>query len=137
MRHSPDDLSALPLFARTTRSERAAIRRHLTPLQVCSGRVLTQGTAPAEQFMIVAEGKVTLRQDGCPIGRLERGDFFGDVALLRADCFGRAGATVSTESDTTVYAGTRTEFLQILEVAPSVALEVLKSAAARGPRRAA
>ncbi len=126
-----DDLAQLPLFSQASRSELAVIRRHLTPLQVPAGRVLvTEGTR-GDQFMIIAEGHATVSQAGQTIATLGRGDLVGEMALLNPDGFGRRNATVTTTTDAVIYAGSRSEFRRILEVAPSVARMVRQTAAAR------
>ena len=137
MRLFTDDLSALPLFSETTRSELALVRRHLTPMWVAAGRVLVHEGARGDQFMIIAEGEVTVSQGGRTIATLERGDVVGEMALLDDDGVGRRNATVTTSTDGMVYAASRTEFRQILEAAPSVATKVWQTAAARTGTRAA
>ena len=126
-----DDLAALPLFSQASRSELAIIRRQLTPLQVPAGRVLVKEGTRGDQFMIIAEGHATVSQGSRTIATLGRGDLVGEMALLDPDGFGRRNATVTTSTDAMIYAGSRNEFRRILEVAPSVALMVRQTAAAR------
>ena len=126
-----DDLRDLALFAQASRSELAVIRRHLTPLHVPAGRVLVQEGTRGDQFMIIAQGRATVRQGGHTIATLGPGDLVGEMALLDPEGLGRRNATVTTTTDAVVYAGSRSEFRQILDTAPSVARMVRETAAAR------
>ena len=137
MRLIRDDLRELPLFADASRSELAAISRLLTELHVPSGRVLVHEGARGDEFMILVEGEAVVSQGGHPIATLGRGDLVGEMALLQERGRGRRNATVTTVTDTVLFAGTPSEFRQILEVAPSVAEKVRQTVAARITPRAA
>jgi CRP-like cAMP-binding protein len=126
-----DELSELALFSDSSRSELALVRRHLTPLRVPAGRVLVHEGARGDQFMIIAQGEATVSQSGRTIATLERGDLVGEMALLEEDGVGRRNATVTTNTEALVYAGSRSEFRQILAAVPSVAAKVSETAAAR------
>jgi protein lysine acetyltransferase len=136
MRVIKDELADLPLFSEASRSELAVVRRLLTPVQVQAGRVLMHEGARAEEFMIIANGEATVSRRGRTIATLERGDLVGEMALLDAGG-GRRNATVIASTDATVYAGSRTEFRQILEAVPSVDRKVRQTVAAREITRAA
>jgi CRP-like cAMP-binding protein len=131
-----DDLAELPLFAEATRAERAVIRRHLTPVSLSAGRVLTQEGARGDEFMVLVEGNATVSHGGRTIATLSRGDLVGEMALLEADG-GRRNATVTASTPTLVYVGSRTDFRQILHSVPSVARKVRQTAAARTEMQAA
>jgi CRP-like cAMP-binding protein len=68
---------------------------------------------------------------------LERGDLFGEMALLQDDRAGRRNATVTASTDAVIYVGSRTDFRQILHAVPSVARKVRQTAEARTLARAA
>jgi len=137
MRLFRDDLAELPLFSEASRSERAVIRRHLTPLFVSAGSTLVREGARGAEFMVLLDGNATVSQGGQTIATLERGDLVGEMALLEADGARRRNATVTMTTDALVYVGSRSEFRQILHAAPSVARKVLATAAARTDARAA
>jgi len=132
-----DELAALPLFSSVSRSELAFIRRHLTLLPLPAGRVLMEEGARGDQFMVIAEGEASVSLGGRTIATLERGDLVGEMALLDEDGSGLRNATVTLTTDAMVYVGTRWEFRQILETAPSVARKVRQTAASRELDRAA
>ncbi|HWD55625.1 MAG TPA: cyclic nucleotide-binding domain-containing protein [Acidimicrobiales bacterium] len=137
MRLFRDDLAELPLFSEASRSELAVIRRQLTPLFVSAGATLVREGARGDEFMVLAEGNATVSHGGQTIATLERGDLVGEMALLEADGARRRNATVTVSTDAVVYVGSRSEFRQILQAAPSVARKVLATAAARSDARAA
>jgi CRP-like cAMP-binding protein len=131
MRIFRDHLAELPLFSEASRSELVVIRRHLTPLRVSAGRVLVREGARGEQFMVIAEGGATVTRGGSTIATLERGDLVGEMALLDEIGDRRRNATVTVNADGMLFAGSRTEFRNILEAAPSVARRVRETAAQR------
>ena len=130
-----DDLAGLPLFSEASRAELADIRRNLTQLPVSAGRVLLREGAPGHEFMIIAEGHVTVSQGGSTVAVLERGDLVGEMALLDGNGVGRRNATVVASTDAMIYVGSRAEFRQILDIAPSFASKVRETAAARAVDR--
>lgn len=132
-----DDLAELPLFSEASRSERAVIRRHLTPLFVSAGSTLVREGTRGNEFMVLLQGSATVSQGGHVIATLEPGDLVGEMALLDADGVRRRNATVTVSTDSLVYVGSRSEFRQILQSAPSVARKVRETAAARTLARAA
>src|SRR6202044_3081539 len=115
MRLIRDELRDLPLFAETSRSELATIRRQLTELRVQAGRVLVHEGALGDEFMILLKAKGSPAGGGHPIAMLGRGDLVGEMALLQKDHRGRRNATVTALTDTVVLAGSPSEFRQMLE----------------------
>ena len=77
--------------------------------------------AVGDEFMIIIEGEAEVSQGGRTIATLGRGDLVGEMALLHHDGRGRRNATVTTATDMVIYAGSPSEFRQILDAAPSVA----------------
>jgi CRP-like cAMP-binding protein len=137
MRLFRDDLEDVALFAEANRAERAVIRRHLTPLSVPAGRVLVKEGARGDQFMVLMEGNATVSQAGQTIATLERGDLVGEMALLQDNGTDRRNATVTASTDAVIYVGSRSDFREILQAAPSVARKVRQTAAERTLPRAA
>jgi CRP-like cAMP-binding protein len=121
------ELSEIALFSETNRAERAIVRRHLTELQVPAGHVLMHAGVPQNEFMVIAEGQATMHDGNVAVAKLSRGDLVGEMAMI--DRIGRRNAGVTTDTEVVVLAGTRADFREILEVAPSVAVKVMKSAA--------
>jgi len=127
-----DDLRELTLFADASRSELNLIGRQLTKLRVPAGTVLVREGAFGDEFMIVLEGEAEVSQGGHSIAVIGRGDLVGEMALLQPERGrGRRNATVTARTDMVIYAGSPSEFRQILDTAPSVAAKVRQTAAAR------
>jgi CRP-like cAMP-binding protein len=131
MRLFRDDLEDVALFAEAKRAERAVIRQHLTPLSVAAGRVLVKEGARGNEFMVLIEGNATVSQGGQTIATLAPGDLVGEMALLPDTGTDRRNATVTASTDAVIYVGSRSDFRQILQAAPSVARKVRETAAER------
>ena len=131
MRLTKDDLRGLDLFSGTSRSELADVARQLTMLTVPAGKVLVREGERGDEFMIISEGEAEVRQGGRTIAKIGRGGLVGEMALLEADGRGRRNATVTTVTDAVIYVGSPREFRQIIEIAPSIAEKVQRTAAER------
>ena len=68
---------------------------------------------------------------------MSAGDLVGEMALLQVTGTDRRNATVTASTDAVIYVGSRSEFRQILQAAPSVARKVRQTAAERTLARAA
>ncbi len=131
MRSTKDDLRELDLFSDVSRSELADVSRQLTMLTVPAGKVLVREGGRGDEFMIISEGEAEVRQGGRTIARIGRGALVGEMALLDANGRGRRNATVTTVTDAVIYVGSPREFRQIIEIAPSIAEKVQRTAAER------
>ena len=135
--HGPrDDLRELGALAPATNAELAQIRQLLAKVDVTSGRVLMREGAFGDQFMIIVDGTAEVTRHGEQVATLGRGDVVGEAALLDQSGRGRRNATVRALTDLTVYVGSRAEFRQMLDVAPSVAENIWRTASARVPQAA-
>jgi CRP/FNR family transcriptional regulator, cyclic AMP receptor protein len=132
-----DDLRELALFSGASRSELAVIGRQLTRLNIAAGTVLVREGSRGDEFMIVLEGEAGVSQGGHAIATIGPGDLVGEMALLHEDRRGRRNATVTALSDMVIYAGSPSEFRQILDAAPSVAEKIRQTVERRALRNAA
>ncbi len=131
-----DDLRELALFADASRSELSLIGRQLTRLNLPAGTALVREGGSGDEFMIILEGEAEVSQGGRTIATIGRGDLVGEMALLQPEQGrGRRNATVTARTDMVIYAGSPSEFRQILDTAPSVAAKVRQTAAARAGAR--
>jgi CRP/FNR family transcriptional regulator, cyclic AMP receptor protein len=132
-----DDLRELALFSEASRAELTVIGRQLTRLNIPAGTALVREGGRGDEFMIIIEGEAEVSQGGRTIATLGRGDLVGEMALLHQDRRGRRNATVTTATDMVIYAGSPSEFRQILDAAPSVAEKIRQTVEWRALRNAA
>ena len=79
-------LKGLDLFASCTKKELARISSLCYVLSSEKGTTLTRQGAYGDEFFVIIEGQATASRNGWKIATLERGNFFGEMALL--DCLG-------------------------------------------------
>jgi MFS family permease len=101
-------VSAVPLFSPLppTTLERLAAR--LERLDVPAGETVVEQGAAGDRFYLIAGGEIDVVVGGATLGTLRRGDYFGEIALLRdvprtANCVAR--------TDTEIYALGRDVFV--------------------------
>jgi MFS family permease len=82
-----------------------AVRRH-----VKAGEIVFRKGDPGDAFYVIGEGALTLSLDGAP-QRLEQGDFFGEIALLRDV---PRTATITAETETELLTLRRDDFLPVV-----------------------
>jgi CRP-like cAMP-binding protein len=82
----------------------------------------------SESFFVVLEGAAKATRRGRTVGRFDKGDFFGEIALLDG---GPRTATVMADGHLRCLVLPRTEFRQVVTEDPSVGLKILKGAARR------
>jgi CRP-like cAMP-binding protein/Zn-dependent protease len=77
------ELRELPVFSKLDSEQLAVILEHGGWVTVGpSDAPVTQGE-PGDRFFVVASGRAEVVRDGKSVGSLGRGDYFGEVALLR------------------------------------------------------
>jgi MFS family permease len=77
-------LRMLPLFAPVPAPSLEAAARALVPVLVGAGtQVIRQGDV-GDHFYVIERGRLVVSQDGRELRQLERGDAFGEIALMRA-----------------------------------------------------
>ena len=112
-------LRSLRLFSALSMPTIEGLARRLTPEFVTRGvKVITQGD-PGDSYYCVADGALSVTRDGRPVGRLTRGDGFGELALLRNV---PRQATVTADSDSVLYRLNKSSFLAMISSSPTAAL---------------
>ncbi len=101
-------LRSLSLFRLLPPPVVEGLARALEPVRFEPGVPLVAEGEEGDCYFAIAEGEVDVSRSGTPIGRLGRGDGFGEVALLRS---GRRTATVVAASPVLAYRLDREEFL--------------------------
>ncbi|HEY8198321.1 MAG TPA: MFS transporter [Candidatus Limnocylindrales bacterium] len=101
-------LRALPLFAPVPAPALEAAARALAPvLHGAGAEVIRQGDV-GDRYYVVERGRLSVSQDGRELRQLERGDAFGEIALMRAV---PRTATVTALTDVELQALDRDAFL--------------------------
>jgi CRP-like cAMP-binding protein len=128
----PESLRTLELFSDCDAAELRRIGSLLTPVTVEPGKTLLIEAGHDRQFIVIAEGELSVTQhhNGTEreLARLGPGDFVGEISLL--DHSPRS-ATVTAITASTVYASNAREFDALLEASPSVAHKIRSAATTR------
>ena len=121
-------LADVPLFADLDRKHLEAVASLGTDVSIEEGRELArQGDVAAEAFLVL-EGTARAERDGEEIATFGPGDFFGEMALL---VHGPRTATVVATSPMQVRAFHKSEFDDLLDRSPDVAVKILRTTAER------
>ena len=103
------------IFRDLPRRELETIAAKLSGVHVEAGEVIVRQGAPADKFFIIADGEVeVIREDGGEakaVARLEQGQFFGEMAILRDT---PRTATVRATKPTTLLAMDRDVFRNLV-----------------------
>ena len=102
-------LRSLPLFAPLSAPVIERLASRLDPVEVDAGTAIVRQGDPGDRFYIVTAGEVEVSKDGRPLATLEKGDFFGEIALLRDV---PRTATVTARTNVQLYALERDDFLE-------------------------
>jgi CRP/FNR family transcriptional regulator, cyclic AMP receptor protein len=94
------------------------------PIDFKQGDVLLVQDSPGHEMYALREGTVEIRVGQTPLGTLQAGDFFGEMALI--DEKQRSGSVVAT-SDGKMVAVTKDRFMFLVQNHPFFALEVMRA----------
>ena len=119
-----DLLKEVPLFANCSKSELQQIALLADELDLGEGATLIREGERGREFLVVAEGTVSVTRGGKHIRDLGAGDFIGEIALV-ADV--PRTATVTATSPVRLLVVTDRGFRGLLEQMPSIATKVLQS----------
>ncbi len=114
---TPQRLAQVPILSGVDPGLLEEIAGRFASEQVPAGReVIAQGD-PGDRFYILVRGRVVASRDGQPVGVLEDGDYFGEIALLRRV---PRIATVTAEQPSLLLSLAREHFLELVEKAPGL-----------------
>jgi hypothetical protein len=125
-------LTSIPIFAPLPGGSVENLATRLVPLRVHPGELVIREGDEGDRFFIVAEGELTVAQDGVEIGTMNAGDYFGEIALLRDV---PRTATVTARTIAVLYALDREDFLAAVtgHAQSAEAAETVMSSRLAGP----
>ena len=121
-------VSRVPIFADLDANEIAAIMRYLKSRAAEPGDLIVRRGERADSMYFIASGSVELELPHRRI-RMEAGDFFGEIAVLRA---GRRSATVRALESVKLLMLERDDFGALMDQNPIIARRIKAIAEERG-----
>ena len=101
-------LRGIPIFAPLPPATLEQLGSHLSPVRLPAAEVVFSRGEPGDRFYVIEHGEVTVLPDGRRPVTLGRGDYFGEIALLRAV---PRTATVTARTDVDLLALERDVFI--------------------------
>lgn len=123
------DPARIPLLAVLGPKDRDRILKYAKHRTYAAGEIVVHEGDPALNLFLVAGGHARVEREGAgPVGRLQPGDFFGELGLIEQH--GRT-ATVVAEDELTCYLLPAWEFRSLLKEHPEMAVPMLHAVIAR------
>jgi CRP/FNR family transcriptional regulator, cyclic AMP receptor protein len=128
----PARAASIPLLAVLDRKALEQVLRTAREQTYAAGEAVVNEGDPATRLYLIVDGTATAEQGGQTVGRIETGEFFGELALIEEH--GRT-ATVRAESELTCLIIPAWEFKAQLEEHPQMAIPMLHAIITRMHRR--
>jgi CRP/FNR family transcriptional regulator, cyclic AMP receptor protein len=128
----PARAASIPLLAVLDRHGLEQVLRTAREQTYAAGEAVVNEGDPATRLYLIVDGTATAEQHGRTVGRIETGEFFGELALIEEH--GRT-ATVRAESELTCLVIPAWEFKAQLEEHPQMAIPMLHAIITRMHRR--
>jgi CRP/FNR family cyclic AMP-dependent transcriptional regulator len=126
---TPDELREIPLFEGMSDAGLERVAAHAAEIECEPGQILALEGDPGSGMFVILEGTVSVEMRGGFHTELERGNFFGEVALLVPEA--ARVARVRAASKARCLTIPRDDFLALVESEPSLALKMLRELARR------
>ena len=123
-------ISRVPLFAGCSKGELGKIASIADEVDLPEGKTLIREGAVGREFFVLLEGRAGISRKGRSVDTAEKGDFFGEVALV-SDA--PRNATVTALTPLRVLVITDRDFRHLLKDSSSIQLKVLQALAQRLP----
>jgi CRP-like cAMP-binding protein len=114
----PAQLEGISLFAGLEDDELGQVAAALREVEVEAGETLASQGERAFELYVIEEGDADVIQDGEPVSKLHKGDFFGEIGLLAT---GTRTASVVATTPMRLLAMFSRDFQQIERKMPAVA----------------
>jgi CRP-like cAMP-binding protein len=123
-----EHLKNVALFSGCTNKELQRVARSGTEIKVPAGYKLTDQGQMGNQAFVLVDGTVTVRRNGKKVAQLGPGAMVGELSLLD---HGPRTATVTTDSDASVFVIDQRSFMAVLDDVPTLAHKLLATLAGR------
>lgn len=123
-----DNLRNVPLFNGCTNKELDRIARSGDEVKMTAGTLLADQGQTGREAFVVLEGTVTVRRNGRKVATLGPGAIVGELSLLD---HGPRTATVTCETDCSIFVISQRHFLAVVDDVPTIAHKLLASLAGR------
>ncbi|HEU4354833.1 MAG TPA: MFS transporter [Actinomycetota bacterium] len=126
--HEMGVLRGTDLFAPLPPTALERLSRNLVPIHVSAGDVVIREGDRGDRFYVIERGRVLVSSRSTPVTELGPGSYFGEVALLYDQ---PRNATVTAETDLTLFVLERDEFLRTVTGHDAVGALARRTADAR------
>lgn len=123
-----DRLKAIPIFEGIDDERLGRIAAMTTEFDAPAGQVLVAARHEASGLFILEEGRVVVKAGEAFVRELGPGELFGELAVINE---GPRSATVISKTPVKCIAVGRADFWAMLDLAPEVAVGILKILASR------
>lgn len=121
-------LSDVPLFSACSKKDLQKVARASDEIDVPAGKVLCQEGDTGREFFLILDGKASVKRGKRKVATLERGQFFGELALLDR---GPRSATVEADTDMTLLVLGQREFGGLVDEVAGLSHKLLAAMATR------
>lgn len=126
---TPDELRRIPLFEGLSDAGLERLAARSAEVECEPGQILALEGDPGSGMFVILDGTVSVEMRGGFHTELERGNFFGEIALLVPDA--KRVARVRAATNARLLTVSRDDFLALVESEPSLALRMLRELARR------
>ena len=126
-------LKRTALFAECTKADLIDVALSADEREATAGDKLTEEGRRGREFFVLVAGHAAVRRSGRKLTDLGPGDWFGEIAILTHS---PRTATVTATSPVRLLVISDRAFRRVVETRPRIALNVLRSVAARLERDA-
>jgi len=121
-------LGQVPMFQACSDEELSAVAYLATPKAVEAGTAIVREGATGNDFFVLMMGTATVTRHGHEVGRLEPGNFFGELALFDP---APRNATITADVPVTMAVMERDRFRAVLDSVPALRDALLMGMARR------